>query len=249
MRSGSARKRPSDADDPYQATHGARRRIGRACDRCRAQKARCDGGKPCIRCGDHIPCVYQEKKPLRRKYPAGYVDMLEEHQAYLMIGLRKLYECVQQNTRLPEVDRDGNNRPIVHELLDKLGIFNEPIKEHAPPISGSAADAGPSLGSLRGSNIAGGAIGTTRLPRQSRAWSSAQEGEESRPSHQNAAGNIPRPLALPEYIPLNTGMARGREQHASPGGLNRHQRPVDLSNGFYRWSFDFSDFLAVSSRE
>ncbi|PKX91202.1 Zn(II)2Cys6 transcription factor domain-containing protein [Aspergillus novofumigatus IBT 16806] len=258
MRSGAARKRPSDADDPCQATHGARRRISRACDRCRAQKARlnfqCDGGKPCIRCGDHIPCVYQEKKPLRRKYPAGYVDMLEEHQAYLITGLRKLYECIQQDAKLPEVDRDGNNRPIVHELLDKLGIFEGPIKEHTPPTTGRAADTEPSLGSLRGNEIVGGVIGTTRLPGSSRPWSSAQEVKTSPASNANAAVYLPRPLTLPNRIPLNTGMAQQRfsrscHEQASPVGLNRHQRPVDLSNGFYRWSFDFSDFLAVSSRE
>ncbi|KAF4169693.1 hypothetical protein CNMCM6936_006852 [Aspergillus lentulus] len=254
MRSGTGRKRPSDADDPCQATHGARRRISRACDRCRAQKARCDGGKPCIRCGDNIPCVYQEKKQLRRKYPAGYVDMLEEHQTYLITGLRKLYECIQQDAKLPEVDRDGNNRPIVHELLDKLGIFEEPIKEHRPSITGSAAEAEPSVGGLHGNDILGGGIGTTRLPGTSGPWSSTQEVKPSLASNSTAAVNLPRALTLPNHIPLNTRMAQLRfsrscHDQASPVGLNRHQRPVDLSNGFYRWSFDFSDFLAVSSRE
>ncbi|GIK07209.1 hypothetical protein Aspvir_002865 [Aspergillus viridinutans] len=252
MRSGSARKRPSDADDHCQATHGARRRISRACDRCRAQKARCDGGKPCIRCGDNIPCVYQEKKPLRRKYPAGYVDMLEEHQAYLITGLRKLYECIQQDAKLPEVDRDGNNRPIVHELLDKLGIFEEPMKEHRPTMTGSKADAKPSLGRLDGNNIVRGAI--TRLPESSRAWSSTQDVKPTLASSSNAGLNLPRRLTLPNHIPLNTGMAqqrcaRSRHGQAGAAGFNRRQRPVDLSNGFWRWSFDFADFLAVSSRD
>ncbi|KAF7180702.1 hypothetical protein CNMCM7691_009993 [Aspergillus felis] len=250
MRSGSARKRPSDADDHYQATHGTRRRISRACDRCRAQKARCDGGKPCIRCGDNVPCVYQEKKPLRRKYPAGYVDMLEEHQAYLITGLRKLYESIQQDTKLPEVDRDGNNRPIVHELLDKLGIFEEPVKEHRPTMTGSKADAQPSLGSLHQSEVVGGVI--TRLPESSRAWSSTQEVKPSLASNPKPAVNLPRALTLPNHIPLNTGMVQQRRAHsgqAGATGVNRRQRPVQLSNGFWRWSFDFSDFLAVSSRD
>ncbi|GFG17191.1 fluconazole resistance protein 1 [Aspergillus udagawae] len=252
MRSGSARKRPSDADDHCPATHGARRRISRACDRCRAQKARCDGGKPCIRCGDNVPCVYQEKKPLRRKYPAGYVDMLEEHQAYLITGLRKLYGCIQQDAKLPEVDRDGNNRPIVHELLDKLGIFEEPVKEHRSSMTESKADADPFLGSLNKNGILGGA--TTRLPESSRAFLSTQEVKPSLASNPNSTVNVPRALRLPNHIPLNTGMAqqrcaRSRHGQAGAAGVNRRQPPVDLSNGFWRWSFDFSDFLAVSSRD
>ncbi|KAF7122888.1 hypothetical protein CNMCM5793_000998 [Aspergillus hiratsukae] len=253
MRSGTARKRPSDSDDHCQATatQAARRRISRACDRCRAQKARCDGGKPCLRCGNHIPCVYQEKKPLRRKYPAGYVDMLEEHQAYLITGLRKLYGCIQQDEQLPEVDRDGNNRPIVHELLDKLGIFEETIKEHEFSMTGSEADAEPSLGRLH-NDIMGGA--TTSLPESSRAWPSTQEAKPQLASNPNASLNLPRALTLPTHIPLNTGTAQPRysfscHDQASPAGLNRHQRPTDLSNGFWRWSFDFSDFLAVSGRD
>lgn len=180
--------------------------------------------------------------------------MLEEHQTYLITGLRKLYECIQQDAKLPEVDRDGNNRPIVHELLDKLGIFEEPIKEHRSSITGSAAETEPSLGGLQGNDILGGGIGTTRLPGTSGPWSSTQEVKPSLASNSTAAVNLPRALTLPNHIPLNTRMAQLRfsrscHDQASPVGFNRHQRPVDLSNGFYRWSFDFSDFLAVSSRE
>ncbi|RHZ49402.1 Zn(II)2Cys6 transcription factor domain-containing protein [Aspergillus thermomutatus] len=228
MRSGTARKRPSDADDHCQATQAARRRISRACDRCRAQKARCDGGKPCLRCGDLIPCVYQDKKPLRRKYPAGYVEMLEEHQAYLITGLRKLYERIQQDSRLPEVDRDGNNRQIVHELLDKLGIFEETIKERRSSMTGSEADdAQPSLGRIDQNDTVSAA--TPRLPESSRAWSSTQVKPSPAPNS-NAGLNLPRAMTLPTHVPLNTGMAQPQcslpyHHQADLAGLSRHQRP------------------------
>ncbi|GIJ90498.1 hypothetical protein Asppvi_009453 [Aspergillus pseudoviridinutans] len=188
---------------------------------------------------------------IRRRNRCDASIPLEEHQAYLITGLRKLYESIQQDAKLPEVDRDGNNRPIVHELLDKLGIFEEPMKEHKPTMTGSKADAKPSLRRLNGNDIMGGAI--TRLPESSRAWSSTQEVKPSLASNPKPAVNLPRALTLPNHIPLNTGMAQqrgARQCHGQAGaaGLKR-QRPVALSNGFWRWSFDFSDFLAVSSRD
>lgn len=174
--------------------------------------------------------------------------MLEEHQVYLITGLRKLYECIQQDSQLPQVDRDGNNRPIVHELLNKLGIFEETIKEHKFSMTGSEAD-GERPGCLHGNDTVGGA--TTSLPESSSAWSSTQDAKPLLASNPNTGLNPPRALTLPSHNPLNTGTAQPRcslscHDQAGPAGLNRHQRPVDLSNGFWRWSFDFSDFLAVS---
>jgi hypothetical protein len=177
--------------------------------------------------------------------------MLEEHQAYLITGLRKLYASIQQDAPLPEVDRDGNNLPIVHELLDKLGIFEETIKEHRSSMTGSEAD-GERPGRLHGNNGVGGT--TTRLPESTKAWSSTQDVKPLLASNPNPGLNLPRALTLPNHIPLNTGTAPPRcslscHDQVGPAGLNRHQRPVDLSNGFWRWSFDFSDFLAVSPRD
>ncbi|EAW15321.1 Zn(II)2Cys6 transcription factor domain-containing protein [Aspergillus clavatus NRRL 1] len=250
MRSGTARKRPSDADDLCQANQTtARKRISRACDRCRVQKARCDGGKPCLRCGDQIPCIYQEKKPLRRKYPTGYVDMLEEHQSYLIAGLRRLYDRIQEQQRLPEVEHDANDRPIVHELLDRLGIFEESVDQHRERIQPEPRDSPYSnpktrreIATAQSSSVPAATTACARPPDNP-----IQEFDRS--LHLNSRRQS---LTLPSRVPLNPGVVRPRRPGSShhPGsrrGLTRDQRPVDLSNGFYRWSFDISDFLAVAN--
>ncbi|KAL2836787.1 hypothetical protein BJY01DRAFT_221598 [Aspergillus pseudoustus] len=53
--------------------NGVRKRVCKACDRCRLKKSKCDGAKPCGRCrADNTLCVFGERKKAHDKvYPKG----------------------------------------------------------------------------------------------------------------------------------------------------------------------------------
>jgi len=109
------------------ASDNIRKRVCKACDRCRLKKSKCDGANPCSRCKqDNTICVFGERKKSQDKvYPKGYTEQLEQQQTRLVEGVRKLYGLVVNNkpwpgNRLKEV---SNGHPLTHDILKELGLL------------------------------------------------------------------------------------------------------------------------------
>ncbi|KAF2835835.1 hypothetical protein M501DRAFT_940855 [Patellaria atrata CBS 101060] len=104
-----------------------RKRVCKACDRCRLKKSKCDGSNPCSRCkADNAICVFGERKKSHDKvYPKGYVEMLEQQQTQLVAGLRELYSRLQSGSGWPgsplEVAQGGH--PLTHDILERLDLL------------------------------------------------------------------------------------------------------------------------------
>ncbi|QIX00911.1 hypothetical protein AMS68_006428 [Peltaster fructicola] len=105
---------------------GIRKRVCKACDRCRLKKSKCDGSNPCSRCkADNAICVFGERKKSHDKvYPKGYVEMLEQQQTQLVSGLQEMYRRLQSahawdGKRLPE----NNGHPLTHDILAALNLL------------------------------------------------------------------------------------------------------------------------------
>ncbi|KAE8374190.1 hypothetical protein BDV26DRAFT_284459 [Aspergillus bertholletiae] len=107
-----------------------RKRVRKACGRCRLKKSKCDGTTPCGRCrADNSICVFGERKKAPnhgRLYPKGYVEMLEQQQTWLVYGLQKLYQLSGKRER-PQNNpmksgQDGH--PLTHDLLTQLGVLD-----------------------------------------------------------------------------------------------------------------------------
>lgn len=79
-----------------------RKRVCKACDRCRLKKSKCDGATPCSRCrADNSICIFGKRKKTHEKvYPKGYVEKLEQQQVWLVHGLQALYHCSAGNRPL-----------------------------------------------------------------------------------------------------------------------------------------------------
>ncbi|KAI9677712.1 MAG: hypothetical protein M1829_002484 [Trizodia sp. TS-e1964] len=111
-----------ESEDPM-----VKKRVGKACDRCRMKKTKCDGANPCKRCDkDQAKCVFAEQKKFReRAYPKGYVEMLEAQQVQLIEGLRSLYDrVVNQNGWIGEpLEEAASGHPLTHDILERLGIL------------------------------------------------------------------------------------------------------------------------------
>jgi len=109
-----------------------RKRVGRACDRCRLKKSKCDGKMPCSRCrADNNICVYGERKKSHDKvYPKGYVEMLEAQQTWLVNGLQSMYTLLDDSNMFPggALDVEDHGRPLTHDMLERLAAL--PTGEH-----------------------------------------------------------------------------------------------------------------------
>lgn len=115
----------SPSSDSYDSH--ARKRVGKACDRCRLKKSKCDGANPCSRCKiDNAICVFGERKKSHdRVYPKGYVEMLEHQQSQIVAGLRQTYRILLEHGQWPGSalkEYDGN--PLTHDILERLGILH-----------------------------------------------------------------------------------------------------------------------------
>ncbi|KAJ5752980.1 hypothetical protein N7520_009897 [Penicillium odoratum] len=105
-----------------------RKRVCKACDRCRLKKSKCDGAKPCSRCkADNSICVFGERKRIHeRSYPKGYVERLEQQQVWLVHGLQELYRCLNEGKAWSgdHLDLEPNGHPLTHDLLTRLGALD-----------------------------------------------------------------------------------------------------------------------------
>ncbi|KAI1620757.1 hypothetical protein EDD37DRAFT_612223 [Exophiala viscosa] len=108
---------------------GIRKRVCKACDRCRLKKSKCDGASPCGRCkADNAICVFGERKKSHDKiYPKGYVEMLESQQAQLVSGLQELYKRLQdgQGWTGSPLKETSNGMPLTHDILERLGALKQ----------------------------------------------------------------------------------------------------------------------------
>ncbi|KAF2704192.1 hypothetical protein K504DRAFT_390800 [Pleomassaria siparia CBS 279.74] len=119
----------SQRSNSMEASHdNIRKRVCKACDRCRLKKSKCDGASPCSRCkADNAICVFGERKKAQDKvYPKGYVEMLEQQQAQLVAGLRELYSRLQGGQGWPgQPLRDApSGHPLTHDILERLDLLH-----------------------------------------------------------------------------------------------------------------------------
>ncbi|KAF2166230.1 hypothetical protein M409DRAFT_55093 [Zasmidium cellare ATCC 36951] len=108
------------------ATDGIRKRVCKACDRCRLKKSKCDGSHPCSRCkADNAICVFGERKKSHDKvYPKGYVEMLEQQQQQLVSGLQEMYKrLVAANAWTGAALSETNGHPLTHDILAALDLL------------------------------------------------------------------------------------------------------------------------------
>ncbi|EED14081.1 C6 transcription factor (Fcr1), putative [Talaromyces stipitatus ATCC 10500] len=111
-----------------------RKRVCKACDRCRLKKSKCDGASPCGRCrADNAICVFGERKKAHDKvYPKGYVEMLEQQQIWLVNGLQEMYRRTQEGEGWigEPLKTEPNGHPLTHDLLTRLGALDHSKGEH-----------------------------------------------------------------------------------------------------------------------
>lgn len=105
-----------------------RKRVCKACDRCRLKKSKCDGASPCSRCkaGNTI-CMFGERKRLHNKtYPKGYVEMLEQQRTQLVAGLQQLYSRLQNRQEWPggSLRNTEGGYPLTHDILERLDLLH-----------------------------------------------------------------------------------------------------------------------------
>ncbi|MCJ1381422.1 hypothetical protein MMC17_004532 [Xylographa soralifera] len=102
-------------------------RVGRACDRCRLKKCKCDGQQLCQRCNsDNAICNATRRiPPPERAFSKEDVKVLSMEHKQLSQGLQHLYQHVIQNKPWegPHVRLDKNRQPLVHEILERIGII------------------------------------------------------------------------------------------------------------------------------
>lgn len=111
-----------------EAQDNIRKRVCKACDRCRLKKSKCDGASPCSRCkADNAICVFGERKKSQDKvYPKGYVEMLEQQQTQLVAGLRELYSRLQKGEGWPgqPLRESSGGHPLTHDILERLDLLH-----------------------------------------------------------------------------------------------------------------------------
>ncbi|KAJ5152888.1 uncharacterized protein N7482_009366 [Penicillium canariense] len=120
--------RQSTPPSDHSHSDNVRKRVCKACDRCRLKKSKCDGSSPCSRCrADNAVCVFGERKKAHDKvYPKGYVEMLEQQQAWLVNGLQELYRRSIEGEGWPGdlLKPEPNGHPLTHDLLKRLGALD-----------------------------------------------------------------------------------------------------------------------------
>ncbi|KAK5172862.1 Fluconazole resistance protein 1 [Saxophila tyrrhenica] len=117
---------PQRTDSTDSSADAIRKRVCKACDRCRLKKSKCDGSNPCNRCKtDNAICVFGERKKSHDKvYPKGYVEMLEQQQGQLVTGLQDMYRRLLSGEPWPGKQlSEANGQPLTHDILAGLGLL------------------------------------------------------------------------------------------------------------------------------
>ncbi|KAL6707437.1 Fluconazole resistance protein 1 [Coniothyrium glycines] len=129
--------------DSMEAQDNIRKRVCKACDRCRLKKSKCDGASPCSRCkADNAICVFGERKKSQDKvYPKGYVEMLEQQQTQLVAGLRELYSRLQKGEGWPgqPLRESSGGHPLTHDILERLDLLHS-SSDHGSNYEGFEED-------------------------------------------------------------------------------------------------------------
>ncbi|KAL4757333.1 Zn(II)2Cys6 transcription factor [Aspergillus foveolatus] len=93
---------------------------GRACDKCRSLRKRCDGGKPCPSCRDlGTPCEYTGSDGRKKEEWKARVQALEQRNRYLEEQVAQLSAQQHQAQRLETVRGPGHYSIDFHPLRDE----------------------------------------------------------------------------------------------------------------------------------
>lgn len=208
---------PQRASSTSSAEDNARKRVCKACDRCRLKKSKCDGANPCSRCkADNAICVFGERKKAHDKvYPKGYVEMLEQQQSQLVSGLREMYRRLQAGENWPgkPLNESHGGFPLTHDILERLNVL------HSTDSSMSHDTFEDDLEALQDRCLR--TNGMAQSVRRRRAMS-----EESEPSLTSSNSSH--------------GMASPAQSIAFPDSYSQQATPVtpSLDTDFYRSSFN-----------
>lgn len=139
----------------HNLSHGTKKKVRKACDKCRLKKSRCDGFFPCSRCKAHnfVCCYGVQNRVSKRTRPKGYVEMLENQQDQLVWGLQEMYHRLHKASLWDDEPlEESGGQPLTHGILAALGVLpNKPNREDsscAPHVSTDMAEVPPSLSSL-----------------------------------------------------------------------------------------------------
>lgn len=186
---------PLDPSSPLDG--GIRKRVCKACDRCRLKKSKCDGASPCSRCkADNAICVFGERKKSHDKvYPKGYVEMLENQQAQLVTGLQELYRITQngQGWNGTPLKDTSHGMPLTHDILERLGA----LKQEGHNASDSFEE---DLGALQQRLIASGAGMMQREPSHDGSSDSAPS-PSYEPMHTHQRPKFSNPFSVSQFPP------------------------------------------------
>ncbi|MCJ1246670.1 hypothetical protein MMC30_003879 [Trapelia coarctata] len=129
-------------------------KVGKACDRCKLKKCKCDGRYPCQRCyKDNAICNSTKRRPVPDK-PLSKEEIrviLKEH-SQLTEGLQFMYlRCRSgQGWEGMPVKSDAKGRPLVHEILERMGVVDQQMdsssavtKQEQGSVSNESMDLGP----------------------------------------------------------------------------------------------------------
>ncbi|EXJ79784.1 hypothetical protein A1O3_08068 [Capronia epimyces CBS 606.96] len=112
-----------DRADGYEQSK-SRVRIGRACDRCKLKKSKCDGNTPCSSCVvSDSTCEYSVRRRREaRDWYWGMQDVMDE-------ALQRLYWACRENRGFPGIIPDeSSGRVSTDAILRGLGLSPPPVE-------------------------------------------------------------------------------------------------------------------------
>ncbi|KAF5559204.1 c6 transcription factor [Fusarium mexicanum] len=121
------------------STNDRRKKVLRACDRCRLRKTKCSGFPPCTRCQrDGFVCTTEnEPKKEFRRLSSGYTEVSQTRDAALTATIQRLYLMVRNGETwdFDEPELDDRGELIVHDIVHKLGYTLPSTEAESPTPS------------------------------------------------------------------------------------------------------------------